>query len=546
MAPRAHSGVAEPGARSAPAGLVSYAIVPTSDETAGDLRSSFFDFPSAQMIAVAASMWPDAPSSDGHDWHIRELREVKNEGQRADGRRRVWYSYEPIAHGEFRNERAGVWPRVEIGPGMVRFSRKDDARAEAARARAADPENAARAAERAYLVQLENSPMALADVRVDRPSRVVAAWSAKSRNALRREVASLDLSELVAGESLPAMVTLTLPGDWLAVAPDAATMARKFDRFVNAYVSKWGPLRCIWKREFQKRGAPHYHLWMVPPLPQSRMGEFRSWLSAAWTRILFKGIEWSHGDDHKTSGKCSCCEYCRSLGAGTGVDFVAGLRARDPNRLAEYFLKESGHSEAKAYQNAAPVEWEGQSIGRFWGVRGISKSVETIAVDPVHQYRVWRVMRKVRLARSLPTHDWMVPRSVKRGTGEVRSRKVARRTRITSAAGWIAVNDGASFGAALGRYASSLEQMFDHDVEPALVENRKSVRRGNRWRRVWSNRPSVDFSEVGMPLNGARIDSDGLTPQTDTAVPPPYLGVRWVPGDAVPTTFFESQGLATR
>ncbi|MDI1338129.1 MAG: hypothetical protein PSU94_18260, partial [Lacunisphaera sp.] len=335
----------------------------------------------------------------------------------------------------------------------------------------------------------------------------------------------LDLAPLVSGENIPAMVTLTLPGDWLAVAPTAAVMARKFDRFAKAYIKKWGPLSCIWKREFQRRGAPHYHLWMVPPVPQARMQEFREWLSLAWTRVLFSD---QPGRNMGHASGCVCSEWCRSLAAGTGVDFVAALRARDPNRLAEYFLKESGHSEAKAYQNGAPVEWAGQSIGRFWGVRGLEKSVRTVMVNPEHQYRVWRVMRRVRLARSMPTHQWTVDRghSV---SGTVRTRRVTRRNRSTAAAGWVAVNDGASFGALLGRYASNLtEDSFDFKVPPATTSVRTSVlpaRRGNRWRRVWSDRPSVDFSEIVMPLNGARLASNGLTPRSGNPVPPPFLSV---------------------
>lgn len=475
----------------APAGLVSYAIVAPKTESpdAAELGvlDGYFCFPSGEMLDAAVSMWPESHDPvNGRDWHTTGVREVKHEGYRADGRRRVWYTHESIEISEHRTPTRGSWPRVEIAPGMLRFARHDIERAERAAARAADPENPTRKAYREYLVQLENAPMALAEVRPDRPGRVVSAWSRKSQVMMRRAIATLDLAPLVSGENIPAMVTLTLPGDWLAIAPTAAVMAEKFHRFTKAYVKKWGPLACIWKREFQRRGAPHYHLWMVPPVPQARMQEFRSWLSLAWTRALFSDQASVPGRDDRHGSDCRCSEWCRSLSAGTGVDFVAALRARDPNRLAEYFLKESGHSEAKAYQNGAPVEWEGQSVGRFWGVRGLEKSLRTVMVNPEHQYRVWRVMRRVRLARSMPTHQWTVPRGVAPTTGEVRTRRVTRPNRSTAAAGWVAVNDGASFGALLGRYASSLEGL------PAQIHQApvRTNRRGNRWRRVWSNRPT--------------------------------------------------------
>lgn len=481
------------------------------------------------MIEVAASMWPKVDGAhDGLHWRGLVHREVGEFNGRAD-----FTNTRVVARDvrEYQNIASGAWPRIEIAPGMIRFFRKDDLRAEAARERAADRESAANAAQRAYLVQLENAPMWEASIAPDLPGRVVSAWSPKSRTALRRCIASLDLAPLVASESLPAMVTLTLPGDWLAVAPDARTIAKKFDAFTMAWRSKWGPLVCIWKREFQRRAhaprtvagldsgkAPHYHLWTVPPLPQSEMAEFRSWLSLTWTRILFSDRTCGsmHARDYcpcllgpeHVSGGCSCSEYCRSIAAGTGVDFVAGLRARDPNRLAEYFLKESGHSEAKAYQNDAPPEWEGQSIGRFWGVRGIEKTVSTVDVHPDDQYRIWRVLRKVRRARSMPTHEWMVDRVSASGT--VRRRKVTRRNRVTGIAGWVAVNDGASVGAVLGRYAASLRE------SPAIATDDLSTphpnRRNGRPRRVSSNWPNFDIHEIGGGLWSPVRPSDGSNP----------------------------------
>lgn len=434
------------------AGLVSCAIVATSvPDTPELLFGTIFRFPSAEMIRTAAAMFPTAPTAyDSKSWHVA--------GFDTKGVSSHQSLYAANSWAEFSTPADGVWPQLTIGPGMVKFSRKDEKRADAARARAEDSENAARRAAVNDVLRDTYGPMAFASTPTG-PSRIVTQWSRKSMSALRRQIASLDLSPLVMGVTIPAMITLTLPGDWLAVAPDASTLARKFHRWTSAYTSKWGPMRTIWKREFQKRGAPHYHLWIVPPVPASRMGEFTSWLSESWTRVLFNGVEWSYGPDHDaTLDRCSCCEYCRSLAAGTGLDFVAGLRARDPNRLAEYFLKEAGHSEAKAYQNVAPAEWAGQSIGRFWGVRGIDKAVVTIDLHPADQYKLWRVLRKVRRARGPKTRQWTVDRGVNMTTGEVRRRRVTRRTVVGGVAGWVAVNDGASFGAQLAKYASELDR----------------------------------------------------------------------------------------
>ncbi len=71
----------------------------------------------------------------------------------------------------------------------------------------------------------------------------------------------------MSSEALPAMITLTYPGDWLTVAPSADAVKRvHFKALAKRWQRNWGhPLRCVWKLEFQRRGAPHLHLFTVPP-----------------------------------------------------------------------------------------------------------------------------------------------------------------------------------------------------------------------------------------------------------------------------------------
>lgn len=339
----------------------------------------------------------------------------------------------------------------------------------------------------------------------------VVSWSAKSRSNLIATVSSLDLRP-VAASGIPAMVTLTCPGDWFAVAPDAATAASAFHRWTRAYEKRWGKLSCIWKREFQRRGAPHWHLWMVPPeheIECDRLActcDFRTWLRYSWATALkvpfvddmgdpLEALHASLATDRPEHEHCSCGEWCRSITAGTNLDRLEALKANDPRRLALYFLKESLGGEGKAYQNLPPREWgvwysewrpgyrpgtdaDGlpvdrrsrvthESVGRFWGVRGIPKAVEVVQVDPRHQYAVWRQLRRLREEIARPgertkprppaVRTVRVARVAGDGDGVVRFRNVKRRMRTTGIAGWVAVNDGASVGANLGRFAAALE-----------------------------------------------------------------------------------------
>jgi len=400
--------------------------------------------------------------------------------------------------------REGPTTFLDIAPGLVRLRRTDPNRA-ARTVAAAELRRDTQLVARAALIRRE-SPRLLHRQRMDAwaardlgrdtstfytladsvelslldapvaPSQrgLIAAWSSKSRARMVSTICELDLSVLVAGEHLPGMLTLTLPGDWLAVAPGHAVMARKFDNFLRSWADKFGEKSAnIWKREFQRRGAPHYHLWLVPPVMAGGLAAFREWVALAWTTALDPSRAEvrpggllgpvrrpTHGDAGSKS--CSCSEWCRSVAAGTGLDFAEAMRARDPRRLAVYFLKESLGGESKAYQNSAPVEWLGgwldhsagvqgpqpsggrPSMGRFWGVRGIEKSVMTVELESSVGVQVARMMRRWQRAQGI-TREVRAQRIGR--TGTVRRRPQRRRARVVGAAGWVAVNDGASFAA---------------------------------------------------------------------------------------------------
>lgn len=340
----------------------------------------------------------------------------------------------------------GPYPRVYFGPGMVRFARLDVARSLRTRDRQREAEQVARMIPE---VEVDEDWERLASPFVDvQPSGVVTSWSRKSQARMIRKIASLDLAPLVTGDNPPAMVTLTLPDQWDVIMPDSKTAAEVFHRWVSAYRRKFGPLRSIWKREFQRRGAPHWHLWMVPPT-RTLLGaevsrqQWIDWLSRSWVTAC------------RTEVLCGREEALKHLHAGTGVDYAEGLRARDPKRLALYFLKESVKGEGKAYQNEAPAQWAGQPVGRFWGVRGIGEAVAHVPLDPRVADRVWRVLRRARESQA-GVRRVLVPRGSDPRTGEVKFRAVKRRVRVRSAAGWVAVNDGAAFAQRLGSWVASL------------------------------------------------------------------------------------------
>ena len=312
------------------AGLVTYATTGRDLEAVPDHPPTIRDvwapeFPKADLVAVAARQFAPLPPWAGE------------EGPRF---------------------------RIVVSPGAMAVESRDLAKAE----RTWERQEPARQLEvemiAAYIAE-HGEP------RLNRSrSREITEWSRKSRSRMFRAFSELDYGPLLERKGIPAMVTLTYPGDWLTVAPDGKTAKKHLKAFRKRWERAWGlPVLGLWKQEHQARGAPHYHLFTVVPDGRTAEGkQFREWLSAAWAAVV------NHPDPE---------EYRRHQLAGTGVDYAEGLRSRDPRRIAVYFSKHGLYA-AKGYQNQVPDEWQepGKGPGRFWGVWGLKRCAKAVEVDP--------------------------------------------------------------------------------------------------------------------------------------------------------------------
>lgn len=394
-------------------------------------------FPSPEMVAAAAALFePAAPWACG------------------PGRRGV----EPES-GRFR---------IFIGPGVVRLGWTNPVRAEKTAERAVghhqrdvdgakfhlrdDLEDDAGDDDQAVVSLTRRSPTEIDSA----PTvGVITEWSRKSRSAMCRTFAELDYSPLVESGRVPAMVTLTYPGDWKAVAPDGASVKRHMVLWRKRFQREYGEsARYIWKLEFQRRGAPHIHLWMAPPISPGRSGRgFAQWLSEVWAQVV----------DHPDAE-----QKARHRLAGTAIDVRSGLRASDPKRLAIYFTKHSSpnmHGD-KEYQHIVPELWRqrGHGPGRFWGAYGLKKAVAVVDVTQSAYIAARRIVRRWSRCQAVygdpdsrfPTA--VVPRTgvrlvprVDRDTGVVAHRRVRRRRMLCDqgglAGGYALVNDGPGFAA---------------------------------------------------------------------------------------------------
>ena len=286
-----------------------------------------------------------------------------------------------------------------------------------------------------------------------------------------RVFAELDYTPLTAPGRVAGVGTLTLPGDWLTVAPTAQAWKKRLDTLRKRWVRAWGePPMLLWKDEFQERGAPHWHFYTSMPVG-ARAGElrmlgpryrpavgdgllFKEWLSAVWADVV------DHPDPEE-----------RRKHEAAGTNWKVDFDASDPKRAAIYFSKYSVTGD-KEYQNIPPAEWRdsGAGCGRFWGHWGLRKATVTVQVSADEQIAMARVLRGYARHR-VTAEQVIVPgtgnrypvshvatsvRSVPRGVtadGVVRHRKVRRRTapRLASCSGYLVTNDGPALAKVLAR-----------------------------------------------------------------------------------------------
>lgn len=350
--------------------------------------------------------------------------------------------------------------RITIGPGVVRLGWIEPVRAEKASERATD--------RRRFDVATEADRIKCGRDKCSPPAREVTEWSRRSRAAMCRTFAELDYGPLVESGRVPAMITLTYPGLWEAVAPDGASVKRHMVLWRKRFQREWGePARYIWKLEFQRRGAPHIHLWMAPPQHRGRTARpFAAWLSDTWAEVV------GHPDANE--------KRLHRL-AGTAIDTLSGLRACDPKRLAIYFTKHSSPNTLgdKEYQHVVPEPWRkpGKGPGRFWGVFGLKRATATVEIDQDTYLTARRVIRRWSRSQAAygdPGSNYpttVAPRTayrrvprVDQATGRVQYRRVRRRRGLCDqgglAGGFALVNSGPGFAADLAR-AVALPSGYD-------------------------------------------------------------------------------------
>lgn len=207
--------------------------------------------------------------------------------------------------------------------------------------------------------------------------RPIREWSAKSRREAWKQVSAVPWREC----SDLALITLTYPGNPIWVPFSGADAKRDLRAWIKRMGRAYGAVAGLWKQEFQRRGAVHFHIWMKGP---------RGWLND------LTSVRWRVAEEWFKVVQSGMVEH---LYAGTSVERIETQRSdgRLPSHYFKSYISKRGRKE---YQNQVPADFE--SPGRFWGFFGELGPAwsERVEVEAVHVVRLLRVMRKLVRSRS--------------------------------------------------------------------------------------------------------------------------------------------------
>lgn len=211
----------------------------------------------------------------------------------------------------------------------------------------------------------------------------------------------------------PVMITLTYPGDWELWVADARELHRHRENLKERWRRRFGTPIGVWVTEFQRRGAPHLHLYLGLPEEVSEKeyqglqkrtitrknlerrvgsyearsqlrapsGEFAMWLRKAWWEVVGSELPAHHG-----------------RGVDIATAFFSDQAEAQANRVrvAEYFWRESG----KWAQKQPPEGFGGLKFYGRWGQKqGFAPVVSVTEMDERVGLELRRVLRRMMLGK---------------------------------------------------------------------------------------------------------------------------------------------------
>lgn len=208
--------------------------------------------------------------------------------------------------------------------------------------------------------------------------RAIAALTVDSRKRMQDQLLGVDWDDLESRGYALFFVALTYPKFF----PHDGTECKKdFDAFYKRVERKFGLCPSIWKREFQRRGAPHYHIVLaVPGRPDEKT--MQEAVRAAWTPIGGQETE----DEEQAATQCELVQDKKRITSYISMYMGKDKQNEVPQcwyRIDESRWETKVSASGKEYRVCEWVKFEKFeepfiNPGRFWGIRRASLFKSTV------------------------------------------------------------------------------------------------------------------------------------------------------------------------
>jgi hypothetical protein len=213
-------------------------------------------------------------------------------------------------------------------------------------------------------------------------------YSRKSRMRFRKLLASIRT------DCLPLFLHLTYPdfGTWEV---DPKRWKRDLKALWQRIERQWPAASWVWRLEFQKRGAPHFHIFLYGIYDKLGRQRFKlEWISDVWFEIVGSGDE-----KHRRSGTT-----------------VEDIRSRA-----------GAMSYAVGYASKRDQTLPGERVGRYWGVCGRTRlpvgEVIEFEIPRQADKAIKRTMRRFQSAMKRKSQVFRIAKKLKLDFGEVMNRR---------------------------------------------------------------------------------------------------------------------------
>lgn len=197
--------------------------------------------------------------------------------------------------------------------------------------------------------------------------RPVSTFSKSSQRRLLQTLLAIEWEQMAADGLL--WIGLTYPGDSGCVPQDGDAAKRHLRAFRAKWERCFGKAVGVWKMEFQRRGAPHFHLLLAKPAGVD-IKDMREWVARSWWEVVGSG-----DPDHLQAGTSAAVWD----DAGIPIGYISGYSESDPT--------------AKAYQHKVPDGFE--KPGRWWGCWNLKPDWRKVELSPAEWYQLRRNLRKL-------------------------------------------------------------------------------------------------------------------------------------------------------